>query len=209
MTDRFTPDSWDEELDRELREALSVTPSPSFRSRVRERLDTEPVPSRFRGMLSMGAAAAVIAAIVAGGAMSSRWWSAQSAPALLASRTGLATAAPYPATVATRSHIDIASSLHRPVTRSAQAGSPAERSPRGRIVTAKFAPEDRTAFRLFVVLARNGALPVPESLPIADPGSDTLSAIEVPPIEIPPVVSDASPQAGLKTRPAPGEGASQ
>jgi hypothetical protein len=191
MTDRFTPDSWDEELDRQLREALSVAPSPAFRSRVRARLDAEPIPSAHGGMLSMGAAAAVIAAIVVAGTMSSRWWSAQSAAVLPASRAGLVTAVPYAAPVATQIGAAKASSPHAAVTRSAQAASAVEGAPRDPIVTAKFAPGDRAAFRLFVVLARNGALPVPESLPITDAGSETLSAIEVPPIEIPPVVSDA------------------
>lgn len=207
MTDRFTPDSWDEELDRQLRDALSVAPSPAFRSRVRARLDAEAVPSPFGGMVSILAAAAAIAAVVIAGTMSSRWWNAQSAPSELASRPGLFAAVPYAAPIASRTAavVTVPRGREEVVVRS---GSVTDDAWPERIVTAQFAPGEGAAFRLFVRLARSGELPVPESLPLAGAGVDTLPAIEILPIEIPPVIADAGPQAGLKTRPATGEGVS-
>lgn len=208
MTDRFTPDSWDEELDRQLRDALSVAPSPAFRSRVRARLDAEAVPSPFGGMVSMMAAAAAIAVVVVAGTMSSRWWNLQSAPSQLASRPGVFAAVPYAAPIASRTAAVVTVPFGREEV-TVRSGNVIDGASPERIVTAQFAPEERAAFRLFVRLARTGELPVPESLPFAGDGGDTLPAIEIPPIEILPVIVDAGPQAGLKTRPATGEGVSQ
>lgn len=187
MIERPTPESWDDELDRQLREALAVDPSPDFRSRVRARLDAKPVSSPFGGILSMAAAAAAIVGIAVAGTMSSGWWSAQSTPAPLASRPALLAAASYVAPVNSRT-IDVPASPGRRGTDAVAPRANGSAVPR-QIVTARFAPEERAAFNLFVGLARTGQFPVPESLPLAG-GGETLPAIEVPPIEIPPVFAD-------------------
>ncbi len=188
MIDRHTPESWDDELDRQLREALAVEPSADFRSRVRARLDAQSVSSPFGGMVSIAAAAAAIVGIAVTVTMTSGWWNVRSAPKPLASRPALLAAAPYVAPVASRA-IDVAAS---PGSRGKDAVRPTRvigsAVPR-QIVTARFAPEERAAFNLFVGLARTGQFPVPESLPLAG-GGEILPAIEVPPIEIPPVFAD-------------------
>jgi hypothetical protein len=188
MIDRHTPESWDDELDRQLREALSVDPSPDFRSRVRARLDAQPVSSPFGGIVFIAAAAAAAAGIAVTVTMSSGWWTAQSAPARLASRPALLAAAPYVAPVASRT-IEGATPSRGRGTDAVQSTTVAGSAVPGRLVTARFAPEERAAFHLFVGLARTGRFPFPESLPLAD-GGETLPAIEVPPIEIPPVFAD-------------------
>lgn len=186
MTERHTPHPWEEALDRQLREALAVDPSPEFRSKVRTRLDEEPVPSRLRGMASILAAAAAIAVVVMAGAIGGRWWNAEPAPLRVASRATTPAAAPYAASIVPRT---VEATPDRRQAAAVRAGSAADAVPER--VSAQFAPEERDAFRLFVRLARSGTLPVPEALPLAGAGVDTLPAIYIPPIEIPPVIADA------------------
>lgn len=187
MIERHTVDSWDETLDRRLRDALAVEPSIAFRSKVRARLDAEPIPSRFAGTVtSLAAAAATIAVVVLAGTIGGRWWNAEPALLRVMSPPGAA-AVPFAAPVAPRTvGVVTGPDGGRVAVRATTVAADASEVP----MVAQFAPEERAAFGLFVRLARAGALPVPELLPLAN-GADALPAIEIPPIEIPPVIADA------------------
>ena len=187
---------WDDEaIDRVLRSALSVDPSPAFRARVRARLVDEPMPVAGRGARvwwgGAVAAASVLLAAVLGMPRGEQppvapprapvdVTQSLSSPGLAAGRT--ATLVPPPST----SPSPAAEAL--PVTTARAVGSRREAVRANRAVGARFDPRDREAFAWFLSLSGTGLLPEPASLASVSADQDLIvSPIVIPAIDVAPL----------------------
>lgn len=189
MTDQFHRDDGDDDrLDRTLRAALTIEPSPAFRARVRARIGSEPVPATGRSLTlswTGAGAAAAIAMFLLVASIATQWKpqdSRQSGPpAVPQMRTAVALFS-YPNAVAQSGRSP--SSINRAATARAIPQQPVTIA--SAVADAQFAPRDREAFALLFALSRTGNLPLIEAVPIVTQDQQVaIPAIQVPLIVIP------------------------
>jgi len=141
-------------LDRELRRALSVEPSPEFVARVRMRIASEPARMPWRApwlFAAIAVAAAIIAAIVV--QRGSGGPSLGEATPLLAARAVTPSAGALPAVGSHKALPDVVSAFRRTVSGPAEAGHYVRRDPE-----ILFDPRESAALRALISGVRSGRL---------------------------------------------------
>jgi hypothetical protein len=199
------------ELDREIREALAVNPSPEFVARVRTRIASE--PARRTSWLSWQSAAVVaIAAVIAIAVVVSR--PRKLAPVVPADRTPLQarTVAPFSQIVfvasdLSRTRFAVASGFGRTMTRSAKAFALQRREiarSAGALLTVRLKPDatevlldpaETRALQRLIAGTRDGTIDLSASLQATTPAAmdlAPLSEIVIPFLTIDPI----TPQPG-------------
>jgi len=172
MTSNAPQPMRDDELDRLLEAALSVSPSPTFRARVAARVAQEPLPGGGPNPLiwpALAAAATFAIAVIVG----------------TLPRAGEPRRVPQPPIAGTASWMlsAPAASIERraPVDRSATD------SPRPRLVVARFDRREQEAFAWFVTRAKAGDLvPAERAIEGTEP-EPVVSPLAILPIEVAPL----------------------
>jgi hypothetical protein len=201
MTHQPNRQAWDDDrIDRVLRQAVSVDPSPALRARVRARVAAEPAPStRSFGLWTAMAAGAAGAAIMLA-AIAGRGWNAPGTTLLpIAARWGAVAVVPYPASIqpaAIELPMAVPPIASTPRARQALVLTSAASASRA---APQFAPGDRAAFALLLAFSRSGRLLPPESLPPVNHDLDVVvPAIEFTAIDIPALVLSGAGEGASK-----------
>jgi hypothetical protein len=188
MSDRS---SWDDaRLDRALREALALEPSPALQARVRARIASEPAPSSGLYAAWMPMAACAVVAMIVGVSIAGRWTLDPVMPPPLAGvrpAVGLATlpraAAAVPAVIVS-SAVARSADVRLDAWRDATADG-----------AVQFAAGDRAAFNLLLRFSRSGRLPTLDLQPAASHDAE-VPAIEFTAIDIPALVVSSVGEGG-------------
>ncbi|MCC7126951.1 MAG: hypothetical protein IT178_19045 [Acidobacteria bacterium] len=192
MSEGRAHDDWDDaRIDRVLRDAMAVEPSPALRARVRARIVDEPRSSVWWVLgrrVAMGAAAVILMMAFAG----LRWWTPAPPSDTMATSTVLPRADAV-APVAPVPPVDPSVVVPSPDAPSTTVLRVRHRAPFPSAAdddAPQFDPADRAAFERFITWSRSAVLADFTSLPLSDEDeTSVVAAIEIPVIEVLPIAA--------------------